>query len=246
MFMGETEETAVRNGDALLRVVDGLYDPEDLILDLGCGYGRLAYALHRRGFEGDYLGYDVKRVAIDWLTENFTPLLPRYRFCHLDVQNDRYNPGGREPASGFAFPSLPRAPALLLVLSVFTHMYGNEIARYLRALASVMDARSLLYATFFLLNPEQQALEDAGKTKRPFPHVISEHCRFFSADNPLWAIAFTDEWAEAIIEAAGLRIEKKLYGFWAGRRGVKVAQDTLLIRKAQGGDSNSASGRIVL
>jgi SAM-dependent methyltransferase len=234
MFMAETEENAVRNGDSLLEVVDGLYDDRGLVLDIGCGYGRLAYALYRRGFEGDYLGYDVKRDAIGWLTDNFTPVAPRYRFMHTDVHNDRYNPKGEQAATDLPLGVVPKAPTLILLLSVFTHMYGEDIARYLETVANVMDDRTLLYVTFFLLNPEQQALEDAGRTARPFRHIISEHCRYFSSEDPLWAIAFTDEWVNETVSPAGLQIEKKLYGFWAGRRNTKVFQGTLLIRKAEG------------
>ncbi len=232
MFMGETEETARRNGATLLRVVDGLYDRSGLILDLGCGYGRLAYALCDSGFAGTYIGYDIKAGAIEWLNENFTTTCPRYQFVHIDVQNDRYNPSGREQATAFSLPPPPRPPTLILLLSVFTHMYGEAVAQYLRALAQVMDRHSLAYATFFLVNAEQQALENEGRTKWSFPHVISKDCRCHSAENPLWVVAFTDEWVDRAIAAAGLKIEKKLYGHWAGRRGARVGQDTFLIRKA--------------
>jgi SAM-dependent methyltransferase len=231
MFMGETEEEAIRNGDALLEVVNGLYDNRGLILDIGCGYGRLAYALYRKGFEGDYLGYDVKDEAIRWLTHNFTPVASRYRFIHIDVQNDRYNPKGEQTATDLRLGVLPRAPTLVLVLSVFTHMHGQDISRYLETIADVMNDRTLLYVTFFLLNPEQQASEDSGRTARPFRHIISEHCRYFSSEDPLWAIAFTDEWVDTTITSAGLQVKKKLYGTWAGRRNAKVFQDTLFIRK---------------
>jgi hypothetical protein len=141
----------------------------------------------------------ASRVSISVMTSNRTPsngsrrtlppVAPGYRFIHIDVQNDRYHPNGAQTAGDLRLDVLPQTPTLVLMLSVFTHMYGPDIKRYLQTVAEKMDSRTVLYVTFFLLNPEQRELEKAGRTARPFRHVISEYCRCFSLEDPLWPIA---------------------------------------------------------
>jgi ubiquinone/menaquinone biosynthesis C-methylase UbiE len=43
------------------------------VLDVGCGFGRLAYSLLPYLKEGTYEGFDIVKEFIDWLTKNFTP-----------------------------------------------------------------------------------------------------------------------------------------------------------------------------
>jgi SAM-dependent methyltransferase len=233
MFMGETEERSVRTGDELLSLAEGRFDPKGLVFDVGCGYGRLAYALERSGFEGDYLGLDVKKKSIDWLTENFTAAAPRFRFTHADVRNDRYNPAGSLSGDSFRLPDPPRPPALVLVLSVFTHMYEADVRRYLHEIARLSDADTLVYVTFFLLNDEQRRLEVEGNPKWTFPHALSGHCRVHSIDNPLHVVGYAEDWVLSAIDDAGLRLEEKVYGWWSGRQPrPKLGQDSLLLRLA--------------
>ena len=62
-------------------------------LDFGCGV-RFAQAIVNRGIPvGRYVGVDVYREMIEFLTANVTD--PRLEFVHLDAHNALYNPAGR-------------------------------------------------------------------------------------------------------------------------------------------------------
>ena len=68
--------------------------PGAAVLDVGSGYGRLAIGLMGRGFDGRYEGFDILPRHIAWCRRHLTRFAPAYRFHHLDIQNDRYNPTG--------------------------------------------------------------------------------------------------------------------------------------------------------
>src|SRR5947209_5113048 len=60
--------------------------PDEAVLDVGCGVGRMALPLTRYlGPEGGYLGFDVLRPAVRWCRRRITPAFPRFRFAHADV-----------------------------------------------------------------------------------------------------------------------------------------------------------------
>jgi SAM-dependent methyltransferase len=50
------------------------------IIDFGCGYGGLIHFLHRSGFNGNYLGYDLSEPMIQKARGLFKPFGERYRF----------------------------------------------------------------------------------------------------------------------------------------------------------------------
>jgi 2-polyprenyl-3-methyl-5-hydroxy-6-metoxy-1,4-benzoquinol methylase len=68
MFMEPSAEVMLRNGTILLELANKIVDIKNgSILDVGCGYGRLAYALHSMDFNGSYHGIDILKNQIDWL-----------------------------------------------------------------------------------------------------------------------------------------------------------------------------------
>jgi SAM-dependent methyltransferase len=63
----------------ILRDVGGL-EPEEGVLDVGCGIGRMAIVLTEYlGPEGSYDGFDVVREGIEWCQAHITPRFPRFR-----------------------------------------------------------------------------------------------------------------------------------------------------------------------
>jgi SAM-dependent methyltransferase len=231
MFMSETPEQILQNGNSLLEFVRPYADPQSgIVVDVGCGYGRMAYVLAARGFSGKYLGIDVRKQNIDWMQENFTSRRPNFQFQHVDVHNERYNKVGGASSDSLEIAHQFHDPELILVLSVFTHMYEHDIANYLSKISSIMGKESVLYVTMFLMNDEQRALEDAGKSQYPMRQTINDHCKVWDPQSPLHVIAYDEKWVLDLLATNGLRVLKLFYGKWAGRRGPGVpAQDTFIL-----------------
>lgn len=227
-FMPSTDERFVRDGDFLLDPLLGHFPMTGLVVDVGCGYGRLAYALDRANYGGRYVGLDILSAPITWLQENFTPVRPKFEFRHFDVLNDRYNPNGKLSTADL---SLPEGADLVILFSVFTHFYEEDLKTYLRLIAGSLKPGGLICATFFLLNSEQRALEAEGKSQYPMRHVFNGHTAFFNDADPLHAIGYEEHALLGWVADAGLRLEKTMYGGWCGRRNAPVFQDTMLIRR---------------
>ena len=230
-FMGEDAAKSELNGELLLGLADGRWPSQNgLVLDIGCGYGRLAYALARRGFEGRYIGIDVTKRWVDWLQQHFTPASPRYEFQWQDVINLHYNPLGR--SDRVQLPTEAAQADLVPILSVFTHMNAEDIGRYLKALGSSIGPHTLVYATFFTLNDEQRRLESEGKSAFPMQTQYAPHSRIFRPADPLYAIGHDEAWIRAAIAEAGLKVEEAVFGRWCGRPDSPSYQDSYFLRRA--------------
>ena len=90
--------------------------PNSVILDIGCGTGRLAKYLEDFLKDGEYWGTDISSDAIDYAKAHFT--LPNFHFLVDD---------GSSLLTLLSNKNFDYA----LFFSVFTHLYPKETAQYL-------------------------------------------------------------------------------------------------------------------
>src|SRR5690606_29853764 len=70
--------------------------PNELVLDLGCGFGRMALPLARYlSLDAQYLGFDVVAEPVAWCQQHVASLHPGFEFRHVDLAHPLYNPKGR-------------------------------------------------------------------------------------------------------------------------------------------------------
>lgn len=95
MFCGDGDFRAI-GAEFLERLVeDAGLEPGHRVLDIGCGIGRLALPLTQYLDEaGSYDGVDPVEAGIAWCRNTVTPVYPRARFHHIDMEHPLYNPGG--------------------------------------------------------------------------------------------------------------------------------------------------------
>lgn len=84
----------------------GLFSHGTRVLDIGCGCGRVAYALATDAALHElqivYIGVDVDRASIHWCERRLSPQNPRFTFYHADCYNV-LAPGGVAYVSFFLY-----------------------------------------------------------------------------------------------------------------------------------------------
>ena len=137
-------------------------EPDQDVLDVGCGFGRGAQAL-TPFLTGRYEGIDVSAERIDWCQRNITPKHPNFRFTHIDVFNDSYNRNG-VAASEFVFPFADDSFDLVFGVSLFTHLLPADMEHYCTEVRRVLRPGGHALFSFFLLNPAtRQTLAQGGE-----------------------------------------------------------------------------------
>lgn len=231
-FMGESDDKFLAVGDEMvsdLRRRAGL-EANSVVLDVGSGYGRLAHALHRTAwFDGRYVGLDILPRHVQWCQEHLAD--DGFSFQVMDVHNGRYHPTGHTPPTEAIFPVDRNAFDVVCFFSVFTHMWGDEVARYLGQTRRALRRGGRTYATFFLLDDSWRALQDAGvQGEYPLTHRHGEHTRIMNPEEPLHVVAFDDRWLYRTIREVGLVRTATQLGTWCGREG-EGFQDAVVMRR---------------
>lgn len=235
-FMQEDDETFLSIGkyevDVLLRA--GLKDGYRL-LDVGSGYGRLAYALIDRTVKVHYTGIDILPKHVTWCQDEISSGHPDFVFKHVDIRNDRYNPRGALDAKTDRFISENETFNLSCLFSVFTHMYEEEIENYLRTIWDALGDEGVCVATFFLFNENRMPhiVTGGSGTDLPMSHRLNEHTIYHNEADPLHAICYEQNFIWRLAEKIGFEASIIEYGTWAGLEKGGGYQDVVSLVKAK-------------
>lgn len=195
----------------------GLFHADGNILDIGCGCGRIAYALakddsiRQQGIR--YEGMDIDRANIQWCQRHIAPLNTRFHFFRADCFSPSYNPQGRDTSATYRFPFPGGAFDFILLTSVFTHMLEEEMRHYLLEAARLLAPGGRIYASFFLcqsLDEVAAGLERHGGLSFPYPLRSAAVSRL---DYPTHAVAYPEVFVREMAQECGLRVaEATRYG----------------------------------
>jgi len=103
--------------------------PEDRVLEVGCGAGRMPIAMTRCITTGSYDGFDIIKESIEHCQQAITPRNPNFRFKHVDIYNSNYNPQGTIRPADFRFPYPDGAFTFAFLTSVFTRGPSSSTIR---------------------------------------------------------------------------------------------------------------------
>ena len=216
------DDEFLREADIRAAAVLPYLSPDTHLLDVGSGYARLLYGLRRAGWTGRYTGVEVLLKHVTWCQENLTD--EQTAFVHLDVSNDRYNADGKVKPDEVTLP----AADVATLLSVFTHMWPEEIAAYLVALRAALPVGGKVFATWFLDSLRMRTQRSLGKALLDARHPAGPHAVVMNPDSPLHVIAIKERWVRDTVAAAGFALESLQYGSWVGGRGPLVQDVTVL------------------
>lgn len=198
----------------------------DRVLDIGCGCGRMAWALADYLRPGSYEGFDVDRAQIAWCKFNVTPRFRQFRFRWSPVHNGVYNPTGWIEASAFTFPYSDGEFDFAFATSLFTHLLPAEATRYMHELGRVLRPGGVSLLTFFL--PPAGGFAPGWTPEITFSH---EHqgTLVMDPEHPARAVAYREAWLREHMAAAGLEIREPIhFGGWSGRPDSLSWQDVVI------------------
>jgi SAM-dependent methyltransferase len=112
--------------------------PDDpVVLDLGCGCGKLARFLHLNP-KLRYIGVDIFQPGILWCRKAFAGSAGRFRFEHFDGYSATYNPDGQLRVVDYALPTADGSVDVVVCSSLFTHLLEPDAVHYLAEIARVL------------------------------------------------------------------------------------------------------------
>jgi ubiquinone/menaquinone biosynthesis C-methylase UbiE len=210
----------------------GNLKPNQRVLDVGCGVGRMAVPLtNYLSEEGEYWGFDIVRKGIDWCQSNISSQFRNFHFKHADIYNKVYNPKGKIRAKDFQFAFESEYFDFVFSTSVFTHMLPSDIKTYQSETSRVLKQGGKCLSTFFLLNEQSENLIRTRRTTVDFKYKL-EGCLTRDAGRPEYAIAYPEDFVRDLLETYGLRIIPPIhYGSWCKRDSVLSYQDIVVATK---------------
>ena len=152
---GDTYESGVKLAQQLAEW--GVWQRGDVLVDVGCGNGRLAMGLLAAGVT--YIGLDVVLPCVEFCRDAFREM-EAFRFVHLDVYNARYWPEGAVAPNKVVYPLDDACADVVVANSLFTHTGTLDVARRnLREMRRILKPGGRLYTTWFFgdVSDEQAA-----------------------------------------------------------------------------------------
>jgi SAM-dependent methyltransferase len=195
--------------------------PDERVLDIGCGVGRMAIPLTQYLTPGvaGYDGVDIVAAGITWCRETISARYPDFRFHHLDQSHPLYNPNGTVTTTASRLPFDDHRFDFIFLTSVITHLSLPEVGFYAAEIARLLAPGGRALVTAFLMNPPARGALEQGGGRLPFAAegVGPEHHAY--ADAPLAAVAFDEDALLAAFYKVGLRRRRPVrYGHWSGRK----------------------------
>jgi SAM-dependent methyltransferase len=209
----------------------GQLPPSGVIVDLGCGYGRLAVPLATHlQHGGRYRGFDVSARAIAWCNRWIAPRHPHCEFLRVDIHNEHYNRRGAVAAERFTFPYPDGYADVVFASSLFTHLQPATMRRYIHEASRVLKPGGRFVGSFFILNEESRAAVGARRGE-PKLVPIDEDVAVQDPADPEAAIAFSESMVRQCLRDAGLETPQLHYGTWCERPHGLSYQDFVVASK---------------
>lgn len=189
--------------------------PEDRVLDVGCGIGRMArplVAILRP--PGSYDGFDIVLAGIRWCGGRYHDTPAPFRFQHADVRNTTYNPGGSSSATEYRFPYPDGCFDLVFATSVFTHLMPDAATHYLSEVVRVLAPEGRLLTTWLLFGEPTRPPPPLRVLDSTWPAAVSDPA------NPELATAYPEGWLREQLLAHGLELRSLHPGRWNGGAGL--------------------------
>jgi SAM-dependent methyltransferase len=188
-------------------------EPTGRLLDVGCGWGRLAFALSEEMGPGvEYEGFDPHRQHVQWAQGSPGSSHWRFAFHIANIANEIYNPNGRLSPTRFKFPYADDRFDVVVAHSLFRFLQPEAFEHYVAEVARVLKPGGRFLASFYLLNE--------ASTKR-LPALKDPLCFVFPAGDVTTTrphreglLAYREDYVREVLTRNRLEPERIDYGSW--------------------------------
>lgn len=206
--------------------------PDQSVLDIGCGIGRVARALTTIiQPPGQYRGFDVDPKAVAWCQRAYRPFT-NFAFAYAPV--GYLNVRGDAPVRGedFIFPYPDATIDLAFSVSVYTHLSGSVVDHYLAETARVLRPGGTCVNTFFVIDAFAVTAMQAGTADRVYLDG-GDGTYLCDPRDPNLGIGFTPKVIEQLHAGHGLALSSPVrFGTWNRRVAESfVYQDVVVASK---------------
>jgi SAM-dependent methyltransferase len=208
--------------------------PFERVVDIGCGIGRMAVPLtqYLDPEPAHYVGIDPVSAGIQWCTRNIGSHYPNFRFMHLDIANELYNPDGYIRGAEIALPFTNGSFDFAIMTSVVTHLPADEISPYFSEISRLLEVGGRLFLSAFVIMQES---DRNTKPRVAFQRIGEGPAWCANPQAPLAAVAFDDGFIDEALQSAGFEIVLKRFGHWRGSNGAPHYQDFFVAQKLSRG-----------
>lgn len=206
---------------------------DDVLLDFGCGAGRLAIGLAQGVVHpARYVGVDVRPDAIEWCVQTLVPQFTWMRFEVSHAYNERYRPDGRAASP---LPFEDGTFSFVYAYSVFSHLRWYDTMSYLAELSRL----ARIGATAFISAFVEPSVPDEVVNPSDYGALTWK--------GPLHCVRFSERAFHRYLDEAGWSVISRTPGSETdGQTGYllrKVAAPVLLM--AEPDDRRSVAGRLL-
>lgn len=242
---GETLNETQGGGDPALVaetwssiILNNIYIPEkSIILDYGCGVGRLALGLLKHRPDLRYVGVDIVPKFIEFGQNNITPLNSNFTFHLINDNNplyEKYQEGNSNQAKS-QDSIFKNKFDFVFALSLFTHLPLADANKIMSKVASVTHDESVFMMSAFVIDNEAKR-SIKNENSFPFSRETTKLKQGYYEDTyngENSAIGFIDSELEKLSCKNGFSLIKQINGFWRGAPARKrnSLQDILFFEK---------------
>ena len=187
-------------------------EPGGRLLDVGCGWGRLAFALREEIPGVEYEGFDPHRKHVQWAQEHLTRVDPLFGLHIAGIANEIYRPDGRLSPARFKFPYADGRFDVVVAHSLFRFLQPEAFEHYVAEVARVLKPGGRFLASFYLLNEARAKRLPAMKD--PLCFVFPDGDVTTTRPQRQGLLAYREDYVREVLARNRLEPEQIEYGSW--------------------------------
>lgn len=206
--------------------------PDQKILDIGCGCGRIAiHFLNYLNEQGQYIGIDSNKRLLSYCADNISIINNNFQFKLIDAYNGVYSQDGKLKCKDIIFPIEDKSVDTVIMWSVFTHMYLVDIDAYLKEIHRVLKKGGLFISSFNLYNKFISNQIKMGKAYLDIKYRIDEDSYSLDKETPENGFAHDEEMVKELYWRNGFLIREIKYGVWSSKEFAGEFHDCIIAQK---------------